>query len=280
MSELTLGRYIEASHGKGNAPSTIAQNLSAIYESAVRLGEAVEPTVKLWAGLCVKGAYNLRAQQVGPPPLRGLTPPEVVLGIARSLVDSISSRNSVDDPLIRAQGLVVITFLFCLRADSVCAVQREHVVVSPADVTLMVTKFKGRTAQYTKELVVPLSAVLAQAVRTYVQWWDSLGAPPTSSLFGFMPSRGEPSKFLTASLRLALPTSGCLGALRAQASLTSHSLRRGAAVCLYALRVPEHVIMEWAGWKSLNSMSPYIRGRVFLTPTEFDFRSFGWLLRS
>jgi integrase len=279
VSKLALGRFIAEMHEKGNAPSTISQNLSAVYESAVRLREAVEPTVKMWASLCVKGAYNLRAQQIGPPPLRAIVPPQIVLGVARSLEDCTLHGNT-DDRLTRARGLVVLTFLFCLRADSVCAVQRQHLTISTTELTLLVVKFKGRTAQYTKKLVVPLSASLAQAVASYARWWDSLGLSPSTSLFGYEPAQGQPAAFVTSRLGSVLSSASDPGFSEPIGSLSSHSLRRGAAVCMYTLRVPEHVIMEWAGWESLNSMTPYVRGRVSVKPTDFDLESFGWLLRT
>jgi integrase len=174
-------------------------------------------------------------------------------------------------------ALVVVSFLFCLRADSVCSIRRSHVIVSESTLVLNLTKFKTKKIQEMKQLVVPLSAVLAGVVRDYLGWWDRRGLPD-SSLFGFEVQRGtQPASFVTRALQRVLPLAVSSARLDTSATLSSHALRRGAAVSMHALGVQTQRMMEWAGWSSQHSMDPYIRGRASVAPLPSDYVCFGWM---
>ena len=128
-----------------------------------------------------------------------------------------------------------------------------------------------------RQQIVPLSAALAKVVKEYLSWWDRRGLPD-SSLFGFEAQRGtQPASFVTRALQRVLPLAVDSVRLDASATLSSHALRRGAAVSMHALGVQTQRTMEWAGWTSQHSMDLYIRGRASVAPLPSDYVCFGWM---
>ena len=153
-------------------------------------------------------------------------------------------------------------------------------VVSRDSLVLNLSKFKGKQAQQTKQLTVPSEAPLARAIRRYVFWWDS-GNRGVGSLFGFDEQLGtQPSSFVTRALTRLLPLVTDRSRLDSSLSLSSHALRRGAAVSMQALGVSIHRILDWADWSSPRSMATYVRGRVNVATLPSDSVSFGWMVPS
>ena len=173
----------------------------------------------------------------------------------------------------------VLDTIFFLRADSAHEIYNEDLYLTGHILVFRERRFKAKA---TKELRwrlrefdtrgVPELPLLLRHFRDLraAQWARRPGAGPLH-LLQLPADRRPPTAaavrgwFGTASAHLPTP------------NLTHHSTRRTGASSTFSILVPESRIRDWGGWApESKALWRYIDRQR--TPTEFDFRLFGWMV--
>ena len=164
-------------------------------------------------------------------------------------------------------------------------IRRDDVKVVEGRIRLRLTTYKKKGVSTPKEQSLPLTSGFGGALSAYIAWYDkgcSDGPKSTRSLFGLDledPKRSATmvSEALERAYAMAAPLSD---APQASPVTQSHALRRGAAVCMYALGIQINRICAWGGWKTAGSLDTYIRGRDTSLPSDTDRICYGWMVRN
>ena len=214
-----------------------------------------------------QGIANVSAEQHGVPELKPAVSAKDVISIAEKLP-------AIQDQRLQSMAAaIVLGFLFALRASTLVAIKLADITVAPESLVLHETTRKSRAPRATRRLEVPTRLCApAAALRTYFSnvqsrcarsKWSSVPA------FAFVPPTVTETQAQLVNHALQHVYTR-LGLHRPDTDLTSHALRRGAAVSMLAVGVPMPRILSWGAWQSEASVRPYLQGRAWQHATPQD----------
>ena len=178
----------------------------------------------------------------------------------------------------------MLGFLFALRAQTVVSIRLCDVVLRQDHLELREYIRKSRRPQQARTLSINITHC-DPAKRLY-QYFKGVQARVGTV------EQTQPAFAFVSSLPTTMAPAGCINhaiqevfsKLNLSSSddmrMTSHSLRRGAAVSMHTLDVPLSRILNWGAWASMISFKPYIQGRVWTQASKEDHICFDHLTRS
>lgn len=259
---------------RGLKPDTIRSYLSAISVKNNLLGHKLPEATVTRLHRMLQGIENKHRADHGPKKIQPAIASSVVLKLAQKL---ISNWNQTSETLRQACALTIFGFLFAARASTILAVKVDDVKVSDGYVIFTEGKQKSKSIRGTRQLKVPIhSCILADAIAKFVQHCNSK-YPSSKQLFG----EGKLSE-VQAGAAVTKRIHAALKALRLDhdGAMSSHSLRRGAAVAMNSLNVPVERMLSWGAWASQASLRPYVMDRAWSVASEADRLCFGWMVAS
>lgn len=167
----------------------------------------------------------------------------------------------------------VFGFLFCLRADTISNVNMEHLEASTSRLTFHEWVRKSKNLPRERKASIPVIKCLpSQSLVAYMDWLHKTDQfHPGMPLFGDKNSQSS-GQWMSDMVETACK---CIGA--PSKSMTSHGLRRGAAIAMNSLRINIMTLMGWGVWANPASVSTYLRGYTVLDASDDDQLCFGWL---
>ena len=172
-----------------------------------------------------------------------------------------------------ALAAVLFGFLFTQRADTTVHIQLRDIVITDAHFVFNETTRKSKVVASVREVLLPMNNLHAHSLCVYIKWVKSRGMSPEDNLFAFPPDvRLKSSSLMDDSIKSALSA-----AKQTHHHVSSHMLRRGSAISMLACGVPRDRICDWGAWYSTNGIEPYLKGRTFIIPSEFDRSFFQWM---
>jgi len=222
----------------------------------------------------LQGIENQYRACNGPKKIQPAVSADVIVTITQGLLSdwdshSESTRNSC--------VLVVFGFLFASRASTILSTKIGDMEVTSEHLIFHEFKQKSRSIRNSRRLQVPLqSCILADVIARFVQFKKSK-YPPSAPLFGVsIKNDAHCGGIVTRQLKAALQ----LFQLHNEDTLSSHALRRGAAVSMNSLNVSIERVLSWGAWASQASLRPYVADRAWNLATEADKLCFGWMIAS
>ena len=252
--------------------STIRSYSSAITSKNQLLGFSVSDQVQLQLDQLFRGIENVATETQGPARVRPAMSSVDILQLC-SVLDSMEWSATTRE-LTSMYAAVIFGFLFALRASSLVAVRHCDIILQSDKLGFNEIKRKSKSPQTTRSAYAPLqSCVPARTLHKYLTWLLSQHIVPSQSVFGFT-SVGSPHRLVGVAIELA----SNVFAAEPTDKLTSHCLRRGAAVAMFALGVPIQRILSWGAWASEDSVRPYIKDRAWSAASDADKLCFAWML--
>ena len=216
----------------------------------------------------------MHACSVGPRPPTQFMAAHVVQRLVDILQCQLSTHSMLQQPQLAS---VVFCFLFALRADTLVNVLMEDVSSDQLFFLFTERKRKNMCVLSTRLCRVPFTCRPAAVLWSFVQWRLKMGSLPSSSLFSFQ-NVGQSSSASLVSSAIGASLALVPGLVPLCRSYPSHAIRRGAAISMLSVSVPLHRIMQWGAWSSESSVTPYLKGHAFVSPSVSDTFFFGWMV--
>lgn len=228
--------------------------------------------------LVIKAIANDQVNVKGPKPPQPAWSPEAVIKATNMLAKVVRGQASME--IMDAQALIVsiIGFLYAQRATSIADMKLSDLKLDPKSLTFVQQRTKSKQAYKLSEFKIPIANCKpARVVREFLLKLQKSPEKlhPDSELLSHWP-KTEPSQRVGAALARAR---SILNLPEAQ-GLQSHALRRGAAIAMLAVGVPEIRILSWGGWKETNCLQPYTLGREWTETSGASEECFGWMRTS
>lgn len=248
-------------------PQTIRAYISSVLAVEKLSFRTVPPELMEHLTRLFQGIDNNSVETHGVPALRPAISARDVATIASKI---LSMRNSRTQSMAAA---VVLGFLFALRASTIVAIKLADIVVAPESLVLLETTRKSRTPRTTRRLEVPTRLCApAATLWTYFSQVQSKRARDSWSsvpAFAFVPPTATTAQAQLVSTAMERVYAE-LGLQMPDSALTSHALRRGAAVSMHAVGVPLPRLLSWGAWQAEASVRPYLQGRAWQPATAYD----------
>jgi integrase len=219
-----------------------------------------------------QGIENVHTETSGPEAIQPAITADIIVKLSQLTYGSSMNHNRN----ISSVAATLFGFMFALRASTIIAVRRCDVDLQPTKIVFKEIKRKSHQTQTTRVVELPIDVcqpakALHKMLSIIFSTWKQ---PMQASLFSFN-SDGTANTQVTEAINIALAT---IGVDSSHLGLTSHSLRRGAAVSMYSLGAPMQRILSWGAWKSQDSVQPYIKDRAWHAKSTSDQLCFAWML--
>lgn len=254
VDEQDLLRYLATLNGRHIAVNTMRQYLSGILWHLRMRG--LELSAEGNVDRLLKGASNLRADEVGPAAIRPFwTASDIMRAIAALRADQSKTWLAG----------VISAFLFASRSATLDEVRLDHFARRECTLVFHEHCRKTRDARAIRQMEAPIDrCVAAAALAEHVEWRRQQG-------------HGGDQALAPGGLQSAVATA--VNELQVDSKLLqTHACRRGAAVSMHALRVEPRTILGWGAWASERSLRPYVAQQICRQPTPADEQIFGWLV--
>ena len=247
--------------------STIRSYSSAVVTRNQFLGYKMSDQLQQRVDQLFRGLENQAVEISGPAKVQPAMNSSVIVMISDFLDRQGFSATSVE---ITSQcAAVVFGYLFALRASTLTAIRLGDVRLRHNVLELNEIKRKSKSAQTVRTVCIPTDLCKpARVLGKYIQWAQSRNKDTSGSAFGF-DMDAPPHKLVGDAIQVAAAQSE---------GMTSHSLRRGAAVSMFAVGVPIQRMLSWGAWASEDSVKPYIKDRAWNLATKDDRTCFAWML--
>lgn len=263
ITETSVSVFIAHLCRQGLKPRTLKGYMAAILKKNQSLKFTVSPSLQVHIHDILKGAENSFTEEHGPAPLRDVLTAQQAVELSQQLVQQCRAQTS--SSRVRMLAAVVFGFLFASRATTIVSALAGDLCVRGSSLVFLERKRKMKQAQGLRELCVPVACCLASALVEFMHWSRFQGVSAQSSLFGL---KGRyHGQVITSALQHVL----------GQQRVSSHMLRRGAAVAMLAAKVPMPRILSWGGWATEASVKPYLHGREFVSVSSHDLACFSWM---
>ena len=265
----SLSSFAITLQDSGLKVATVRSYLSAVKSKNQLAGHLLPQATELQLDRLFMGMDNTTVERDGPAPPLPAMPATTIVEFARRLEIPGVNLNSKDSISI---ALVVFGFLFALRATSVAAARHCDIQLSPTHITFHEIKRKTKKAQTVRRVDLPIQQCIpAQALHKFLT--SKLSTSPKSTQVLFNLGSGTPNVLVNRALKSSFQS------LSQQPPFepSSHCLRRGAVVSMYAVGVPVQRILSWGAWASEESMKIYVKGRAWNPPTDADRQCFAWM---
>jgi len=256
---------------------TISQYVAAIRSKNTLLGPVGPDQV----ALALRGVGNQRVAEAPPKPSKPAWEAAWVVRAAELLSASLRSRTQVPKlPDLQAYAVTIVGFLFALRSQSVASVNSDHLKFEGDAFHLVVEVYKDKGVPKPKSVMLSAPAT-QQPFRALFDFLDYMHrlVPERKENFlvsEFIAKSDEPSRAVDRAMDHVLSLLKIDHPMRTQQK--SHALRRGAAIAMLAVGVDVDKRRLWGGWKSHESMKPYVAGYEFAKPTAEQRSCFSWML--
>ena len=231
-----------------------------------------DEAISIKIALLLRGSDNINVDA------HGVAPAAPYLSSASAVAISLllqSQCSDVASPVLQQHQLaaVLFGFMFALRADTIVHINIVDICFTSSELIFTETTRKSKNKAVSREVHLPLEHSFAPILKSYLSWIVHLTPDSHASLFGFSPStRSKSSSLMNGCLKVALAVSE-----QHYSHVSSHMLRRGAAIAMLAFSVAKERIRDWGHWLSVTGIDPYLKGRTFIRPTHSDLVCFGWM---
>ena len=253
-------------------PRSIKSYMSAVLSRNSLLGHQIPQPIADRLEKLFQGIENERTESSGPEAIQPAMTSDLIIKLSRIA----HGPNVNHDRNVSSVAATLFGFMFALRASTIIAVRRCDVELQPTRIVFREIKRKSHQTQTTRVVELPVDTCqpaksLHKMLSTIFTTWKQ---PMDAPLFGF--NNTEPAHAqVSNAIYIALAT---IGIDSVQLGLTSHSLRRGAAVSMYSLGTPMERILSWGAWKSPSSVQPYIKDRAWHVKSTTDQLCVAWML--
>jgi len=254
-----MARYL-ADHAKTLSHSTLKQRMAALARWHIDQGFP-DPTKSPLVKKVLKGIRELHPSQTHQArPLQLSQLKAVVTWLDNEIINS-KARNDHTSSLrnYRNKALILIGFWRAFRSDELCRLLIENIQVNPSEgMTLFLPRTKGDRQSNGRNYKVPALEQLCP-VNAYLQWIDlaQLKEGPVFcgiNRWGQLSDKPMHPNSIIPLLRKLLESAAILEPDR----FSSHSLRRGFASWANANHWDLKSLMEYVGWKDVQSAMRYI----------------------
>ncbi len=253
-SSESVVRYL-AAYGATASASTLRTHLAALAQWHQQHG-FVDPTKAPRVRDTLRGIQALHPRPVKQAEALQLQALEDCIGGLQ--VQLRASEPGVGLRAARDQALILIGFWRALRGDELCRLKVEYIQLRPGQgVEIYLPSSKTDRHHRGRTFNLPALKRLCP-VTAYQQWLDLSGivqGPVFRAIdrWGHLAEEGLNPNSLSRILRLAFLRSGFAGD-----SYTAHSLRRGFATWASRNRWSSKALMEYVGWRDVQSAARYI----------------------
>ena len=244
-------------------PVSIKSYVSAVLKENTRRQHSVDMFFDNNLHELLRGVENHHISLNGPAPLKLIVTSQQVVQCMETLTDLANA------DVRTAKMAAIFGFMFASRASTILAVRVGDVCERGGVLHFTERLRKSKNVQTLRQLDIPIGRCsLAGSILQYCNWRKK-HASDSEVLFPLRKAAsGLDGTVMTNAMNLAFSDT---------AVLSSHALRRGAAVSMFAIGVPLPRILAWGGWASEESIKPYLDGRQWLQATTYDVQVFGWM---
>ncbi|MBB3060077.1 site-specific integrase [Microbulbifer rhizosphaerae] len=255
----SIARYL-ADHAKTLAVSTLRLRLAALAQWHSDQGFP-DPTKAPIVKKVLKGIRELHpAQEKRARPLQIEELTALTSWLEHESEAAIATKNHKSSLAhARNKALLLLGFWRGFRSDELCRLQSEFVTVSPGKgLTIFLPRSKGDRQSAGREFRVPALSRLCP-VSAYEEWirLAGIGEGPVFrniNRWGHLSEQSLKPNSVSALLRSMLEKSG----ISILDGISSHSLRRGFANWANSSGWDAKTLMEYVGWKDIQSALRYI----------------------
>lgn len=251
----SLATFVAAGHQSGLRPHTIMTYVSAVLaEEKMRSGE-VPAALQHRLSRLYQGLANTTVEREGPE-LRGAVS-------ARDVVLMASKLDQLENRTASMAAAVVFGFLFALRAATIAAATLDDIDIPHGRLVFLETTRKSRATRAVRHVEIDTTRCkpAAHLWSYFKRLKDKCkNAHQRTPAFEYLAGAGRREPERLSSAIKSVYASLQLPYTRA---LTSHAIRRGAAVSMHAVGVSLPRILSWGAWQSHDSYKPYIANRAW-----------------
>ena len=255
---------------QGLKPRTIKSYISAVLRVDKQHGHDIPSALIKRLSMLYSGIENDAVQQTGAQQLAPAMSADVIMVICQKIYSLRTAE------LRSMEALIVFGFLFALRASTLVVIKRQHIKTHGNKLEFEEVFRKSKRPQASRLLAIDITQ--CTPARVLYQYFSSFGTS-TSDAFAFE-YLNSVSQSSTCATKVSIAIDTVLQELSIPASqpMTSHCLRRGAAVSMHALGVSLPRILAWGAWSSEQSLKPYLKDRAWTQASTSDAVCFNHLM--